>query len=179
VGPGVAATSPDGITWTRRTLPAGNWRDITYGNGVFVAVGDGGSATSPDGITWTPRILPANAVWLGVTYGNGVFVAVSSFDGGFATSPDGITWTRRSPPSELWWSVTYGNGVFVAVGRGSIAAVSSNRGEFVNISGGNFSSLVLAGLMSENDKDQYRAIVDATNATRVTSNAATLTVSGS
>jgi hypothetical protein len=35
----IAATSPDGITWTQRALPSSaNWQYVTYGNGVFVAV---------------------------------------------------------------------------------------------------------------------------------------------
>jgi hypothetical protein len=29
---------------------------VTYGNGLFVAVGDGGTIlTSPDGVTWTAQ----------------------------------------------------------------------------------------------------------------------------
>jgi len=32
----VAATSPDGITWTSRTLPlSGNWITVAYGAGIF------------------------------------------------------------------------------------------------------------------------------------------------
>ena len=37
-------TSPDGITWTSRISAAGNqWRGLTYGDGLFVAVSDNGS----------------------------------------------------------------------------------------------------------------------------------------
>jgi hypothetical protein len=37
-------TSPDGITWTIRTSAADNdWRDVTYGNGLFVAVAYSGT----------------------------------------------------------------------------------------------------------------------------------------
>jgi hypothetical protein len=43
----VSATSPDGITWTVRTLPkVDNWRSVTYGNGVFVAVSGGGAGST-------------------------------------------------------------------------------------------------------------------------------------
>ena len=69
--PPIAATSPDGVTWTQRTLPASaDWYSVTYGNGVFVAVAQGSSiaATSPDGITWTQRTLPVSADWIVVTY---------------------------------------------------------------------------------------------------------------
>jgi hypothetical protein len=35
----IAATSPDGITWTQQVLPiSATWYSVTYGNGVFVTV---------------------------------------------------------------------------------------------------------------------------------------------
>jgi hypothetical protein len=121
-----AMTSPDGITWTVRSIPnPGSWSSVTYGNGLFVAVANNGNfiaATSPDGITWTIRQLPAppNQYWSSVIYGNGMFVAVSGSGGTAsavaASSPDGITWTARTMPAVAnWSSVTYGNGLFVAV----------------------------------------------------------------
>ena len=69
-------------TWTIRTSAADNeWLDVTYGNGLFVAVAQSGIGnrvmTSPDGITWTIRTSAANNNWFGVTYGNGLFVAVA------------------------------------------------------------------------------------------------------
>jgi hypothetical protein len=69
---------------------------VTYGNGLFVAVGDGGAIlTSPDGVTWTPRTSGTSNTLFGVTYGNGLFVAVG--DGGaILTSPDGVNWTPRT-----------------------------------------------------------------------------------
>ena len=127
----IAATSPNGITWTQRVLPLyRGWKSITYGNGLFVVVGYGSSVacTSPDGITWTQRALPVSANWKSVTYGNGVFVAVATSGAIAATSPDGITWTQQTlPVSANWQSVTYGNGVFVAViYNGKITATSSD-----------------------------------------------------
>jgi hypothetical protein len=76
-------TSPDGITWTARTSSPtdNNWRSVTYGNGLFVAVAGSvtgnGVMTSPDGITWTARTSPTDNIWLSVAYENGIFVAVS------------------------------------------------------------------------------------------------------
>ena len=112
-----------GITWTSRTSAANNdWRSVTYGNGLFVAVAATGTnnhvMTSPDGITWTSRTSAANNVWYSVTYGNGLFVAVAitGTNNRVMTSPDGITWTSRTSAADnSWYSVTYGNGLFVAV----------------------------------------------------------------
>ena len=111
------------ITWTERNAPNGNWHSVTYGSGLFVAVGSASGSndamTSPDGITWTSRTTP-NATWGAVTYGNGLFVAVKSSGSQDAmTSPNGITWTSRSIPNGNWHSVTYGSGLFVAVGSAS------------------------------------------------------------
>jgi hypothetical protein len=69
---------------------------VTYGNGLFVAVGDGGTIlTSPDGVNWTRGPRGRATRLFGVTYGNGLFVAVGRF-GTILTSPDGVTWTPRT-----------------------------------------------------------------------------------
>ncbi|NDC78137.1 MAG: hypothetical protein EBZ67_09745 [Chitinophagia bacterium] len=122
-------TSPDGVTWTARTSAADNrWTDITYGNGLFVAVAISGTGdrvmTSPDGITWTAQASAADIAWNSVTYGNGLFVAVGCGNGTsnlVMTSPDGITWTLRTPAANrCWTSITYGYGQFVAISPGSV-----------------------------------------------------------
>jgi hypothetical protein len=117
------ASAADGITWTARTSAAdNNWFNVTYGNGLFVAVATSGTGnrvmTSPDGINWTIRTSAADNDWRGVTYGNGLFVAVAGSGTGnrVMTSPDGINWTiRTSAADNLWLDVVYGNGLFVAV----------------------------------------------------------------
>jgi len=105
--------------WTARTSALNNgWYSVTYGNGMFVAVGASSVVmTSPDGITWTAQTAPEANIWYSVTYGNGMFVAVSwNGTNRVMTSPDGITWTARTAPeANSWYSVTYGNGMFVAV----------------------------------------------------------------
>ena len=80
-----AATSPDGITWTQRTLPASTyWSGITFANGVFVATAvtsgyaSNIAATSPDGISWTKRTLPGTGYWRPITYGEGICVVLNS-----------------------------------------------------------------------------------------------------
>jgi hypothetical protein len=98
-------------------------RAVTYGNGVFVAVGPSGSIqTSTDGITWTNRTSANTGLLYGVAYGNGVFVAVGSVGSpAIQSSTDGITWTNRTSAntnSGAWlFAVTYGEGIFVVTGR--------------------------------------------------------------
>jgi hypothetical protein len=78
----------DGVSWTWQAWGTSNGLEgVTYGNGLFVAVGyEGTILTSPDGVTWT-RQTPPTRNWLyGVTYGNGTFVAVGDV-GAILTSP--------------------------------------------------------------------------------------------
>jgi len=98
-------TSPDGINWTSRSASSINWKSVTYGNGLFVAVSSTTTTarvmTSSDGITWTNRTTSSNINWSGVAYGNGQFVAVAP--NSVMTSPDGITWTARSAAAASDW----------------------------------------------------------------------------
>jgi hypothetical protein len=62
-------TSTDGITWTLRVgVGPGGFTDVTYGNGLFVAVKTGSPGTmvtSSNGITWTstaPKAVPAGDI---------------------------------------------------------------------------------------------------------------------
>jgi photosystem II stability/assembly factor-like uncharacterized protein len=60
---------------------------VTYGNGLFVAVGDRGAIlTSTDGVNWTRLTSPTRYSLSSVTCGNGLFVAVGE-DGIILTSP--------------------------------------------------------------------------------------------
>jgi hypothetical protein len=69
---------------------------ITFGNGMFVAVGEVGTIlTSPDGVNWTARSSGTTNELRGIAFGNGVFVAVGLF-GTILTSTDGITWTTQT-----------------------------------------------------------------------------------
>ena len=106
VGNSTGMSSPDGITWTTISVPAGaTWNAITYGKDKFVAVAAGYTMYSLDGINWTTAIAaPENNTWFDVTYGNDKFVAVS-YDGTNRVmhSPDGITWTLASAAEASNW----------------------------------------------------------------------------
>jgi len=88
--------------------PESHFNKITFGNGIYVAVGYDGIlnasntayggiiVTSNDGINWE-RVATSvdDSEFFDITYGNGIFVA-SYGNGGILTSTDGITWTARS-----------------------------------------------------------------------------------
>ena len=134
-----ALSSPahaDGTTWTDRdaSFTRANWRSVTYGGGIFVAVAssgpDSGSGTrvmtSSDGVTWSRTSLASSAEGTSVTYGAGRFVAVMQ-NGTAWTSTDGLTWTAISSGAITgngWQSVTYGG----APGTERFVAVASAPG---------------------------------------------------
>ncbi len=103
---------------------------MTYGDGLFVAVGSAGTAgtvyTSIDGITWeAATILPAapTTPLTDVANGNGVFVAVGNA-GALCTSYDGQNWVYESLGSTTTFrSVAFGDGNFV------LAAYNTSSGE--------------------------------------------------
>jgi hypothetical protein len=121
--------------------PLDNWqprsfdsiRDVTYGKGIFVAVGaDGTIMTSRDGSAWTLQISGTTKSFSRVTFGNGVFVAVGT--DAILTSPDGAVWTQTF--SDYLNSVTFGNGFFVAVGYDGAILTSPDGFEWTSQASG-------------------------------------------
>jgi len=119
------ATSTDGETWTARTEPTSHvMRSVTFGNGIFIAVGDNGVIdgrvlrSDDGGITWTDKTAVSLNNWRSVTFGNGHFMAVAKTGTGdrAMTSTDGLTWiTIATPADNNWEAVAFGNGKFVGV----------------------------------------------------------------
>jgi hypothetical protein len=100
VGPyGTILTSPDGVSWTRRTSGTSSWLSgVTYGNGLFVAVGMSGTIlTSPDGVTWTARTSGTEQLALRRDLRERPLRGGGGQDGAILTSPDGVSWTQRGP----------------------------------------------------------------------------------
>ena len=130
-GTSQVATSTDGVNWSLEQSSASlQWRGVTFGNGVWVAVARSGTnrvMSSPDAVNWTTRNTGFTKDWIDVAYGNGLFVAVSINNDGddIMTSPDGINWTLRTNPSpSSLVTVHYGNGLFVAAGQGGVVLTS-------------------------------------------------------
>ncbi|MEQ9305400.1 MAG: choice-of-anchor D domain-containing protein, partial [Marinoscillum sp.] len=116
-GPNNVMVSSDGTTWSHVAAPFASWRDITFGNGVFMAVGDSHVMTSTDGLDWTVQTLSTYGLYC-VNYCNGLFVigCVWSSASAILTSPDGITWTSvPRVTTQNWEAAAYGEGVYVAV----------------------------------------------------------------
>ena len=109
-------TSPDGITWTPRTVDFGNstMANVCYGNGIWVAVGSAGRLyTSTNGISWVTRDSKFGTTQIeGLDFnpaGEGLWI-ISGASSKIATSPDGINWTVRSVSfgSTTVWTVAAG-----------------------------------------------------------------------
>jgi hypothetical protein len=95
-----AASSPDGKTWTQRTLALRSWRAVVAGGTRFVTVAQNGySATSTDnGVNWTVA-GPLGFGLTDVSYNSSAALFCSPTNGtstGVYTSADGLTWTFRN-----------------------------------------------------------------------------------
>jgi len=136
-GLGDLATTTNGTSFTQRlrTFNGMEYRGLTYGNNLWVALGTdfGGQTqgrTSPDTITWTNRSFAlSNFAGNALTFGNNLFVAAST-NGRISTSSDGVTWTQRSNPLATFnttiLDLTFGNNTYVAVGLSSSIITSTN-----------------------------------------------------
>jgi hypothetical protein len=99
----------------------GRGQSVSYGNGMWVAVGRSGIWMSPNGTKWgqptntTPFV---GGTGYSVAYANNVWVAVGY--NGIWRSNDAASWIQSSNAFDggTGYSVAYGNGVWVAVGDG-------------------------------------------------------------
>ena len=114
-------TSSDGTNWSVDIVgivPDVSWWNVTYGNGIFVAVSSSDKIIkSNDGINWTSVTIPNN-YWFSITYGSGLFiaVAVTGSNSRIITSTDGTSWNNMSYPlNNNWKSIAYGNDKFVTI----------------------------------------------------------------
>lgn len=112
LGGSCIATSPDGITWTKRTLSDLFFKGIIWvpEKNLFVCTSDlsGQISTSPDGITWT-NFAQTNTGWVDVAYSPSLDRYVAIFSTGsnalagnraaFATNPSTINWGVAATPT--------------------------------------------------------------------------------
>ena len=129
-------STDDGATWTAYNGVAPNcqWKKLSYGNGLFVAVADQGSSravvSDDNGATWTIGNLDSTKEWKDVAFGNGKFIAVGINGGYIAESTDGINWTGiLNSAGANFTGIAYGNGIWVATAPdGSGSKMSTDNG---------------------------------------------------
>jgi photosystem II stability/assembly factor-like uncharacterized protein len=127
--PALIATSPDGITWTRRSwsqsVSSETLVSVATGGGKITAVGLNGSviASSDGGLTWVSENPGASVAFSSVTGTDSTRVAVGrdSSNEGVILVDRGSGWTRVSGlssfvPRQVIWA----GGQFLAVGSTSV-----------------------------------------------------------
>lgn len=134
VGAGHYATSTDGASWTDGSIGGPALRDVTFAEGLYVAVGDGGSIrTSPDALAWTARDSGVSEDLNAVRHADGVFVAVGAhnqndYGAALLSSDDGLTWTSEFAPfAGTLHAMAVANGQLVIGGdRGALLSIPFN-----------------------------------------------------
>jgi hypothetical protein len=148
-------TSPDGITWTKRTSATdNNYWSVCYGDGLFVAIADSGIGnrvmTSPDGITWTSKSTPADNGWHSVCYGNGLFIVVST-DGTNRIMTSGKQEKDIIPLESTTWNLMPTNMNNTYCIAGNVGIGTNNPSYPLDVSGSvNISNLLNISKLSEN-----------------------------
>ena len=114
--------SLDATNWTEvysQSDSASSFNDLTFGTGLYVAVGfQGIILTSPNGSQWTQIEVGAadsKPAFFQVLFANNKFFAYSTQE--IWTSSDGATWTNASVnPVDFARSMVFTNDLFVAAG---------------------------------------------------------------
>ena len=135
-----SSLSTDGITWTQTSLGFGNWRQVAFGNGVFVATGNQYyfAATSTNGISWTIRTIPllyySGYAWISFV-NNQFIVRTNEASNEFHRSTDGITWVGTTQGSPFHFTnMASGNGITIAGGSVDRLAYSTDSISWVTTS---------------------------------------------
>lgn len=156
---GELVTSPDGTSWTiQNSGTVQDFTGISFGNGLFVAIGSFRLRTSLDGVTWSENMSVVNSDLDDIVYSDGLFTVLGlecgpiigdsrglSCHGTMFTSPDGIDWTLRRPgilSGERYNSIiegpintivhgriAVGNGAFVVIEHDGSTLYQSSDGD--------------------------------------------------
>lgn len=123
----MCAFSEDGIKWTEVEAP-GEYNQITFGGGRYVAVGANGSVgVSYDGTTWVDRSNPdVTGDLRGVVYAKGKYI-IGGIDGLIMYTEDFVTWgiaTSNSAGVRYVRQITYAENKYYAT-----TYTSSGKGE--------------------------------------------------
>lgn len=127
---GALLYSVDGHSWSNGPSYGSTLNDVTFANGLYVAVGANTTAlTSTDGTVWNrPSPNLSGVTFNGVHHGAGTWIAVGTAGGAariYTASSIG-SWSQRFSGTGALNKITSGNGRFVAVGNdGSIVTSTS------------------------------------------------------
>jgi hypothetical protein len=118
-GVGTIQTSPDGVTWTSRSIspaPGGRIASVVYAGNRFLAVGNNDglvyvSSGLSAGTTWTRYSIPGGNK---IIYGGGLFLVPLNNKTNLV-SADGINWSLNPTGlTNMLGAVTYSHGLFIA-----------------------------------------------------------------
>jgi len=121
--PAVWTSQDGGVTWTRGVLPGAGTccvlKDVTWGNGQFVAVGGGNAArawNSADGVTWQASTSALANGAVSITASPSRYVATSL--SGLYTSEDGMQWLEQpvSGGGVCYQAILWDGKGYIAVG---------------------------------------------------------------
>lgn len=133
----VAVSSPDGLAWTARTLPAAsNWASVLWTGVRFFASCENAanSAVSTDGATWSAGpTLPAAGLRIYAFAGLLIGIPVTTGTSYYTSADDGATWTTRTFPATI--AAGFGR-LAVAVTASAmvvVANVPSGTGSWANL----------------------------------------------
>jgi hypothetical protein len=95
---GTILKSSDGLSWSAVTSSPTNsdLERVTFGNGLYVAVGLDGIFTSSNSTVWTKRIAATTYGFSDVAYSGGRFIATAFIDSKIFSSLNGILWTEKT-----------------------------------------------------------------------------------
>jgi hypothetical protein len=137
----IILVSADGVVWEDRTPGFENitLHGVTYGQGLFVAVGgpvsDATICTSTNGTNWVLCQTPPESWYMkGVAYGNRVFVAVGEDDwftnNWLLISSNAVDWRRIQTCYTGWFNplddIIFRNGSFMVVGDSGLILTSTD-----------------------------------------------------
>lgn len=127
---GQLISSGDGFRWgctsVKLDITFGDHLQISYGNGMSVALGNNDIFYSDSLSGWIAGSLPDAGKGGTLCFGKDKFVIISKSDKAFY-SVDGKTWIQTAmPANKPWVSVCYGNDKFVALSQSGDAAYSTD-----------------------------------------------------
>ena len=135
---GTIYSSTNGTSWTSRLTTSTAIKDVTYGNGNWVAVGASSTVWySSNGTSWstTSTGVPSGQTWNAVHYANGYFVACAP-GGQSMYSTNGTSWTGYfGPSSVVQGGIDYIGGVWACGGstNGIISFSEAHNGPWREI----------------------------------------------